>query len=96
MSDQILEALVKGGAAPDVIELYVKSKKGDSDSLRSNNNVEPVVQKKPKRKLSEKQLAALAAGRAKNPRLIAKQKREAEAAEKQEHENQQEKENQEK
>ncbi|EAX70827.1 hypothetical protein TVAG_385690, partial [Trichomonas vaginalis G3] len=31
---------------------------------------------KPKRKLSEKQLAALAAGRQKNPRLLAKKARE--------------------
>lgn len=31
---------------------------------------------KPKRKCSEKQLAALAAGRAKNPRLMAKKARE--------------------
>ncbi|EAX78653.1 hypothetical protein TVAG_128520 [Trichomonas vaginalis G3] len=32
---------------------------------------------KPKRKLSEKQLAALAAGREKNPRMKAKREREA-------------------
>ncbi|EAX73275.1 hypothetical protein TVAG_128620, partial [Trichomonas vaginalis G3] len=31
---------------------------------------------RPKRKLSEKQLAALAAGRQKNPRLLAKKARE--------------------
>ncbi|EAX70068.1 hypothetical protein TVAG_271250 [Trichomonas vaginalis G3] len=37
---------------------------------------------KPKRKLSEKQLAALAAGRAKNPRMIAKKLREEEEAKK--------------
>ena len=78
MSDQILEALVKGGAAPEVIELYVKSKKDNSEPVVQN------PQKKPKRKLTEKQLAALAAGRAKNPRLIAKQKREAEEEEKKE------------
>ncbi|EAY14028.1 hypothetical protein TVAG_478530 [Trichomonas vaginalis G3] len=34
---------------------------------------------RPKRKLSEKQLAALAAGRQKNPRLLAKKAKEAEA-----------------
>ncbi|EAX70823.1 hypothetical protein TVAG_505150, partial [Trichomonas vaginalis G3] len=37
---------------------------------------------KPKRKLTEKQLAALAAGRAKNPRMIAKKLREEEEAKK--------------
>ena len=42
-----------------------------------NEVVEP--KPKPKRKCSEKQLAALAEGRKKNPRLIAKQKREEEA-----------------
>ncbi|EAX71156.1 hypothetical protein TVAG_259670 [Trichomonas vaginalis G3] len=37
----------------------------------------PVKPVKPKRKLSEKQLAALAAGREKNPRMKAKREREA-------------------
>ena len=36
---------------------------------------------KPKRKCTEKQLAALAAGRAKNPRLMAKQAKESEKKE---------------
>ncbi|EAX66395.1 hypothetical protein TVAG_522070, partial [Trichomonas vaginalis G3] len=37
---------------------------------------------RPKRKLSEKQLAALAAGRQKNPRLLAKKAREEAEAKK--------------
>ena len=79
MSDKVLQALIKAGAEAEVIEEYVRSKQGPKTEtqLPKLDKVE-----KPKRKLSEKQLAALAAGRAKNPRLIAKQKRLAEEAEK--------------
>ena len=70
MTDQVLEALVKGGASADIIEMYVQRKHSNTES-----NIEKSQVTKPKRKLSEKQLAALAAGRAKNPRLIAKQKK---------------------
>ena len=79
MSDKVLQALIKAGADAEIIEEYVKSKQSpkSESSLPKLDKVE-----KPKRKLSEKQLAALAAGRAKNPRLIAKQKRLAEEAEK--------------
>ena len=76
MSDRILETLIKAGADADVIEQYVRGKHVP------HTEVQVPKQEKPKRKLSEKQLAALAAGRAKNPRLIAKQKRLAEEAEK--------------
>lgn len=52
------------------------------NELKGKNEEKP-KEPKPKRKLSEKQLAALAAGRAKNPRMIAKKLREeAEAKEK--------------
>lgn len=79
MSDRILQALIKAGAEAEVIEEYVRNKQAP----RTESQL-PKIDKvdKPKRKLSEKQLAALAAGRAKNPRLIAKQKRLAEEAEK--------------
>ena len=79
MSDKVLQALIKSGADAEIIEEYVRSKQGPKTEtqLPKLDKVE-----KPKRKLSEKQLAALAAGRAKNPRLIAKQKRLAEEAEK--------------
>ena len=79
MSDKVLQALIKAGADAEIIEEYVRSKQGPKTEtqLPKLDKVE-----KPKRKLSEKQLAALAAGRAKNPRLIAKQKRLAEEAEK--------------
>ena len=79
MSDKVLQALIKSGADAEIIEEYVRNKQGPKTEtqLPKLDKVE-----KPKRKLSEKQLAALAAGRAKNPRLIAKQKRLAEEAEK--------------
>ena len=79
MSDRILQALIKAGAEPEVIEEYVRKKQTPHTETQL-----PKLEKteKPKRKLSEKQLAALAAGRAKNPRLIAKQKRLAEEAQK--------------
>ena len=79
MSDKVLQALIKSGADAEIIEEYVRSKQAPKTEtqLPKLDKVE-----KPKRKLSEKQLAALAAGRAKNPRLIAKQKRLAEEAEK--------------
>ena len=91
MSDKVLQALIKAGADAEIIEEYVRNKQGPKTEtqLPKLDKVE-----KPKRKLSEKQLSALAAGRAKNPRLIAKQKRLAEEAEKsktQENENAEEK-----
>ena len=79
MSDKVLQALIKAGAEAEVIEEYFRNKQSPKTEINL-----PKLDKveKPKRKLSEKQLAALAAGRAKNPRLIAKQKRLAEEAEK--------------
>ena len=61
-----------------------KSKKTEQtdEGLTSLEN-KPV---KPKRKCTEKQLAALAAGRQKNPRWISKRMREAEEKKKQEEE----------
>lgn len=87
MTDIVLETLIKSGADPSIIEQYVRSKQG----VQTETQLPKLPkQDKPKRKLSEKQLAALAAGRAKNPRLIAKQKRlEEEAAKAQEKEEEQ-------
>lgn len=82
MSDKILQALIKAGAEADVIEEYIRNKQVPKPETQSQL---PKLEKteRPKRKLTEKQLAALAAGRAKNPRLIAKQKRLEEEAQKQ-------------
>ena len=55
----------------------------ESVSETKKEEVKEVVEVKavkPKRKCSEKQLAALAEGRKKNPRWLAKQKREEEKA----------------
>ncbi len=51
--------------------------KAEEVNVEEKPTIETKVEKpiKPKRKCSEKQLAALAAGRAKNPRWIAKQER---------------------
>ena len=82
MSDSVLEALIKAGASSDVIEQYVLTKR---KSLKQSTKADappadtPKPQR-PKRKCTEKQLAALAAGRAKNPNMIAKMKRLEEAA----------------
>ena len=58
---------------PDEAEQYIKIKA----SLLNKSTPEIKVEKsKPKRKCTEKQLAALAAGRAKNPRLINKKLKE--------------------
>ena len=58
---------------PDEAEQYIKIKA----SLLNMSTPEIKVEKpKPKRKCTEKQLAALAAGRAKNPRLINKKLKE--------------------
>ena len=82
MSDSVLEALIKAGASSDVIEQYVLTKR---KSLKQSAKADappadtPKPQR-PKRKCTEKQLAALAAGRAKNPNMIAKMKRLEEAA----------------
>ena len=54
---------------------------------KNEKNVEGVMEEKPvkpKRKCTEKQLAALAAGRQKNPRWIAKRMKEEEEKKKQE------------
>ena len=88
MSDSVLEALIKGGASAEIIEQYVLTKRQSQQlptaqelpkvtseahtRMSSSSEVKPV---RPKRKCTEKQLAALAAGRAKNPNMIAKQKR---------------------
>ncbi|EAX79520.1 hypothetical protein TVAG_503850 [Trichomonas vaginalis G3] len=52
----------------------LKTSKTGPSVLAQSAEEKPV---KPKRKLSEKQLAALAAGREKNPRMKAKREREA-------------------
>lgn len=82
MSDSVLEALIKGGATAEVIEQYVLTKRqGLSAPPTPTSKSEINIPKppRPKRKCTEKQLAALAAGRAKNPNMIAKQKRLEEA-----------------
>lgn len=45
-----------------------------TNNVNETQNINPI---KPKRKCTEKQLAALAAGRAKNPKMKAKQERES-------------------
>lgn len=83
MSDTVLEALIKSGASADVIEQYVLTKRKSQEPSTPAVNVTPNETPKtarPKRKCTEKQLAALAAGRAKNPNMIAKMKRLEEAA----------------
>ena len=57
MSDRVLEALLKAGAAEDVIEEYKKLKIQGSGEVSAPANT--------KRKCTEKQLAALAAAREK-------------------------------
>ena len=57
-----------------------KTKKNEKD-VEGATEEKPV---KPKRKCTEKQLAALAAGRQKNPRWIAKRMKEEEAKKKEE------------
>ena len=57
MSDRVLETLLKAGAPADVIEEYKKLKIQGSSGAST-----PVI---PKRKCTEKQLAALAAAREK-------------------------------
>ena len=78
MSDSVLEALIKGGASAEIIEQYVLTKR-QSQQLPTAQEIPKVTSEvkpiRPKRKCTEKQLAALAAGRAKNPNMIAKQKR---------------------
>ena len=54
-------------------EKYIKMR----DMLK--NDEKPVSAKKPKRKCTDKQLAALAAGRAKNPRMLKKKELEEKA-----------------
>ena len=61
MSDRILETLLKADAPNDVVEEYKKLKIRDSNKMN-----EPV---KPERKCTEKQLAALAAGREKRRKI---------------------------
>ena len=86
MSDSVLDALIKAGASGDVIEQYVITKRKSlkhtsqqSQQQSPSTDVNLPKPPKPKRKCTEKQLAALAAGRAKNPNMIAKMKRLAEA-----------------
>ena len=61
MSDRILETLIKADAPNDVVEEYKKLKIQDSNKMN-----EPL---KPGRKCTEKQLAALAAGREKRRKI---------------------------
>ena len=71
MSDKILEALIKAEASEDVIQEYKKLKNHDSN--KANRPLEPLKMNedsvKPKRKCTEKQLAALKAGREKRRKL---------------------------
>lgn len=86
MTDSVLDALIKAGASGDIIEQYVitkrkslkRSSQQSQQSTTSNDTSSPKPPK-PKRKCTQKQLDALAAGRAKNPNMIAKMKRIAEA-----------------
>lgn len=81
MTDLVLKTLLNAGADASVIEEYIKkithSTQASTTPIVSNEEHLTATQAppKPKRKLTEKQLAALAAGRAKNPRMIAKQQR---------------------
>ena len=81
LKEEILKEL---SSKTEVHELKATTKKNEKDDegLTSLKN-KPV---KPKRKCTEKQLAALAAGRQKNPRWISKRMREAEEAKKKEEE----------
>lgn len=75
MSDWALEALIKGRVSTDVIKQYVLTKchgMSAPPTLRSEINV--LKAPRPKNKCTEKHLAALAAGRANNHNIIAKQK----------------------
>ena len=47
-------------------------KSESNDTVNISTTTKPTTTTKPKRKCTEKQLAALAAGRAKNPRLMKK------------------------
>ena len=64
-------------------ELSSKTEVHELKTRKNEKNVEGVTEEKPvkpKRKCTEKQLAALAAGRQKNPRWIAKRMKEEERA----------------
>ena len=61
MSDRVLEALLNAGAAEDVIEEY--------KNLKNSASSEASTPVKPKRKCTEKQLAALAAAREKRRKI---------------------------
>ena len=70
-------------------ELSFKTEGHELKTRKNEKDVEGVTEEKPvkpKRKCTEKQLAALAAGRQKNPRWIAKRMKEEEAKKKQEEE----------
>ena len=56
----------------------LKSESNDTVNISSKPSPTPTPTPKPKRKCTEKQLAALAAGRAKNPRLLKKLNQETE------------------
>ena len=86
MSDSVLDALIKAGVSGDIIEQYVNTKRKSLKHATQSQQPAPVSDTsslpkppRPKRKCTEKQLAALAAGRAKNPNMIAKMKRLEEA-----------------
>ena len=86
MSDSVLDALIKAGVSGDIIEQYVNTKRKSLKHATQSQQPAPVTDTsslpkppRPKRKCTEKQLAALAAGRAKNPNMIAKMKRLEEA-----------------
>ena len=64
-------------------ELKTRKTKKNEKNVEGATEEKPV---KPKRKCTEKQLAALAAGRQKNPRWIAKRMKEEEEKKKQEEE----------
>ena len=70
-------------------ELSSKTEDHELKARKNEKDVEGVTEEKPvkpKRKCTEKQLAALAAGRQKNPRWIAKRMKEEEEKKKQEEE----------
>ena len=72
---------VKLSSKTEVHELKARKTKKNEKDVEGATEEKPV---KPKRKCTEKQLAALAAGRQKNPRWIAKRMKEEEEKKKQE------------
>ena len=82
LKEEILKELSSKTEGHELKARKTKKNEKNVEGLTSLKN-KPV---KPKRKCTEKQLAALAAGRQKNPRWIAKRMKEEEAKKKEEEE----------